>query len=233
MAPVAGSESVAASVRMVKNTFLECADNSHVMHHGSTQHLVGHWDWDTDSDCDTDSDFLEESDKNPNSDKLLRDVCAGDIDTASSSDQNDDMPLPTADESCPSLSMVLAKLRQKDPRRVLTLRRVDRLPAERAASLLHAHFMSLGPVDAIHIAHSETKTHIHGAARLQPSGVALLVFRNVVDVEIALQLGSTQLVGGVEIEIGRYKAIDVERFEEFVSGKIASQGESLIAMSQC
>lgn len=110
----------------------------------------------------------------------------------------------------------LRQLSEIDPKRVLMVRKINKLGLN-SAQLLEIHFSQFGPVHKVLISHSIEKPN-GKRPRLRPAGLCFVAMENVADADTARQRGSEQTVLGVTIRVGEY--------EDHQAAKMSADGES-------
>lgn len=111
---------------------------------------------------------------------------------------------PGAEEE-ETLRTHLRDLQKMDPRRVLIVRKINRI-GFKSPGVLQAHYSKYGPVEQVRVSHSYVKsTNRRFAARLRPSGLGFIVMTNVDDVEAILREGEEQQVEGSTIKVQRFE----------------------------
>lgn len=118
----------------------------------------------------------------------------------------------------------LSKLQDEDPRKLLIVRKINRLGFN-SASILQEHFGRYGNVSKVLLSNSHEKGESTlWPTRLRPSGIGFVLFESVEGAALALAEGAEQIVRGNEIVV---RAFEKRRPSEGVSG--ASDGNESTA----
>lgn len=117
----------------------------------------------------------------------------------SSTSQVDSKAEPLNDND--SLSTMLSSLALIEDSRILTLRKLGRLGFS-STSALQTYLSQFGIVDRIMVCHSRHKVQSKAQAfRVRPGILGFAVMSNAKDAASALDVGTTHVVSGVEIEV--------------------------------
>lgn len=99
----------------------------------------------------------------------------------------------------------LSQLQGEDPRKLLIVRKINRLGFN-SASILEEHYGRFGTVSKVLLSNKHEKDA--GApfpTRLRPSGIGFVLFESVEGAAEALAQGSSQVVAGVDIVVSRFE----------------------------
>jgi hypothetical protein len=107
-----------------------------------------------------------------------------------------------------SLRRDLEVLRERNPERVLIVRKIKKLGFE-SPTLLTEHFQQYGQVAEVLVAHSHVRpTPKRPNGRVRPAALGFMVMASEEAAQSALQAGVSQAVCGVVIEVGSFESFD-------------------------
>lgn len=99
----------------------------------------------------------------------------------------------------------LAKLEEKDPLRVLTVRNISCLGFD-SAKVLRVHFEQYGPVEEVLLANAhERSADIPRQTRLRPSGMGFVVMQNAADADRVLQDKEQHVLDGHTVHVRKFE----------------------------
>jgi hypothetical protein len=111
-----------------------------------------------------------------------------------------------------SLRRDLEVLRERNPERVLIVRKIKKLGFE-SPTLLSEHFQQYGQVAEVLVAHSHVRpTPKRPNGRVRPAALGFMVMASEEAAQSALQAGAMQAVCGVTIDVSSFESFD--RFYE-------------------
>jgi len=107
-----------------------------------------------------------------------------------------------------SLRRDLELLRERNPERVIILRKIKKLGFE-SPTLLTQHFQQYGQVAEVLVAHSHIRpTAKRPNGRVRPASLGFMVMASEEAAQCALQAGETQTVCGTVIELTSFESFD-------------------------
>jgi len=112
------------------------------------------------------------------------------------------------EESGGSLRRDLERLRERNPERVIIVRKIKKLGFESPA-LLEEHFQQYGQVAEVLVAHSHVKpTAKRPNGRVRPAALGFVVMESEEAAQRAVAAGATPVIGGVAIEMSSFEAFE-------------------------
>jgi len=113
-----------------------------------------------------------------------------------------------------SLRQDLELLRQRQPERVIIVRRIKKLGFE-SPQLLDMHFSQYGEVKELLVAHSHIKPSAKRPnGRVRPAALGFVVMADEEGAQNAFKAGEEQMIGGHGIELGSFEAFDAHYADE-------------------
>merc|ERR1719281_1964562 len=113
-----------------------------------------------------------------------------------------------------SLRQDLELLRQRQPERVIIVRRIKKLGFE-SPQLLDMHFSQYGEVKELLVAHSHIKPSAKRPnGRVRPAALGFVVMADEEGAQNAFKAGEEQMIGGHGIELGSFESFDDHNVDE-------------------